>query len=104
MLASSDPNTYGIAGSFKYTLTGSKYTGFHVGAGLGTGNHAEDKAFMRIAGIAGFHFKVAKRVLIHVDGGLTIINDDNTNNDEKNSQTVVAGHSENFGLSMMYIF
>ncbi len=105
IVSGSDPMTYGIGGLYKYTVSGTKRLGFHVGGGLGLGDYAEDRSFFRISGVAGFHFRVRKRILFHVDGGLTLSRDDAlVDGGDDSNQTTITGQSSIFGLSIMYMF
>jgi len=98
MSPSSDPNTYSIGALYKHVVSGSTKRGFHVGGGLGIGDYADDLSFFHIMANAGFRFTIQKRIQIHVDGGLTI-----TDDDPDDSQTEITGNSAVFGLSLLYI-
>ena len=105
VVPSSDPMTYGLGAQYKYTISGGKSLGFHVGGGLGIGDFAKDRSFLRIMGVAGLHFKIRKRILIHADTGLTLTRDDDpTGGDEDSNQTTITGNSILYGLSIMYMF
>lgn len=104
-LYDSDPNTYGLAGIYKYTLSGNQSSGFHVGGGLGIGSWMEDRSYMHIIGDAGFHFTLKKQVVLHIDGGLLIKSDEApAATAPKDSGMVLAGFSEHLGIALMYIF
>ena len=103
IMPSTDPSTYGIGGAFKYATSGHRKLGFHVGGGLGIGKWNEGKSFMRIVGIVGFHFPIHKRVVMHIDAGLTIRNDDKGGStSDKDSNMSIKGNSELFGISLLY--
>lgn len=95
---SSDPMTYSIGGAYKYTLKGNNEKGLHVGGGLGLGTLGTDQSFSNFGGLVGFHFTVAKKVRVHLDGGITIKNPPGGGD----SQFVIGGHSALFGLSLLY--
>lgn len=99
-LTSSDPANYSLSGSFKHSVIGDVAEGFHIGGGLGFGKYVNsanaDKTFVHVNGIVGFHFELAKRVLAHVDAGLTVANSDSK------TQILIGGHSSLFGLSLLY--
>lgn len=93
----------GFGGIFKYTFSGNQQVGVHAGGGLSFGKYTSNFNFMHIIGDFGFHFTVHRSVMIHVDGGLTILNDD-TAGGSKDSGTYISGGSSLFGISMMYVF
>jgi hypothetical protein len=96
VVVSSDPTLFGMGGSYKHTVSGDSSDGLHVGGGMGFGTFAKDKNFVHFNGIAGFHFSIAKHILIHIDGGLTVGTADSKN------QLYIGGHSSIFGLSALY--
>ncbi len=96
--ATNDKNSLGAL--FKYTVAGNEMTGFHVGGGLAFGKTSSSYSFTNLQGVGGFHFRIHKRVSIHVDGGLTISNYDNAQG--KQSGTFITGASDHFGVSLLY--
>jgi hypothetical protein len=96
LLAGSDPSIFSFAGHYKHTISGDLTDGFHVGGGVGFGTYAQNQNFFAINGIAGFHFGVAKRVLVHVDGGLSLVNSNSR------TQIMIGGHSPMWGVSLLY--
>lgn len=102
VLTSSDPNVYGLGATYKHTISGDNETGFHIGGGIGLGQWAEDRSFFRINGLAGVHFTVSKKVAIHMDGGITITQDETAGGNES-SQFLIGGSSSLFGLSLVYM-
>ncbi len=104
-LYDSDPNTYGLGAIYKHTISGNQSTGFHVGGGLGLGTWMQDRSYMHIIGNAGIHFSVKRHVMVHIDGGLIIKNDEQAGNTtDKDSGMVMSGFSDHLGLAMMYVF
>ncbi|OQW47921.1 MAG: hypothetical protein A4S09_14075 [Proteobacteria bacterium SG_bin7] len=93
----------GFGGIFKYTFLGNQSVGLHGGGGLSFGKYSASLSFTHIIGDFGFHFTVHRSIVIHVDGGLTILNDD-TAGGNKDSGTYISGGSSLFGMSMMYMF
>ncbi len=65
---------FGLGANLKLTVAGDQDTGFHVGggAGFGTTGGAAETFFVNINGIMGLHFHWAKRVVVHIDGGLSL--------------------------------
>jgi hypothetical protein len=96
LVAGTDPAIFGVAGNYKHTISGDLNDGFHVGGGVGFGSYTQNQNFFALNGIAGFHFGVAKRVLVHVDAGLTLANSNSR------SQLKIGGHSSLFGISLLY--
>jgi len=106
VMQNSDPSEYGFAGAFKYTLIGKQKLGFHLGGAVGFGSYStgggknrKDNSFVRFGFLAGLHFTVANRVIIAADSGLTIANDG-----DDDSQVYIGGHSDLWGVSLIYIF
>lgn len=93
----------GLGAAYKYNLSGTAVTGFHVGGGLGLGKYSATKNFMHIVGIVGFHFPMHKKISVHIDGGLVFTNDDNATQNKKDSNLLIQGMSEHFGASLIYM-
>lgn len=93
----------GFGGIFKYTFAGNQMAGVHGGGGLSFGKYTTSFSFTHILANFGFHFTIHRQVVMHVDGGLTILNDDTTGGN-KDSGTYIAGGSNFMGISMMYMF
>jgi hypothetical protein len=96
---STDKN--GIGGLFKYTVSGNASMGFHVGGGLSFGKHGNNLSFTHIIGDAGVHFPIHSRVVLHVDGGLLIPNDE-VSATQKDTGTSIEGASSVYGISILY--
>jgi len=101
VIPQTDPFLWGLSGELKNTIHGSRDLGFHLGGGLGVGQFAEDRLFLRVGALAGFHWAFLTRLAVHVDGGLTFAYDDA---DEAENQLHLTGHSSHFGISLFYKF
>ena len=99
---SQDDSLYSIGASYKYTISGSSDNGFHIGGGLAIGNYQKDLSFTRISLMAGIHFKIKKKISMHLDSGLTLTNDNKTNPNDDGSDMSIGGHSDLFGISFLY--
>ncbi len=93
----------GFGGVFKYTFLGNQSVGLHGGGGLSFGKYGANYSFTHIIGDFGFHFTVHRSIVIHVDGGIVVLNDD-TAGGNKDTGNYISGGSSLFGISMMYMF
>lgn len=88
---------FGLGGMYKFTLSGDRRAGFHLGPGFAVGTVGDDFAFS-IYGMVGAHFTLFERLLLSVDGGpmLSVIDGD--------ANFRMRAMGETLGLGIHYLF
>ncbi len=88
---------FAIGGAYKFTLAGTRSTGFHIGPGFTVGTVADDFAFA-IFGAAGGHFSITDHFMFSVDAGPMITHTKN------NTNFRLRPLGQLLGLSAFYVF
>ncbi len=88
---------FGAGGGYKFTVIGTRATGFHVGPLASLGTVGGDFAFS-IVGAAGAHFTLFEKMMLSVDGGPMYVHTQAA----KNFRMKPIG--ELLGLSIHYLF
>ena len=89
--------SFAIGGAYKFTVAGTRSTGFHIGPGFTAGTVADDFAFS-IFGAAGGHFTFNEHLFFSIDAGPMVTHTKN------NTNFVVRGFGPVLGLTIAYIF
>ncbi len=91
--------TFGVGGTYKYTLSGNAHSGLHVGGGLGLGT-VIDSFFVNFSGVGGIHMFIPglDHILFNFDAGLTL------SVIGGKVQFFASGFSPILGLSVHYLF
>jgi len=89
--------SFGAGGVYKFTVAGTRNTGFHVGPGFTMGTVADAFAFA-IFGAAGGHFTIADHYFISVDAGPMVTHTEN------NTNFRIRGLGQYLGMTIAYIF
>ena len=97
-MGSTSPFTFGAGGIAKYTVSGSNYSGFHVGGGVVLGTTGV--FFASIPFVAGAHFAIPslRNLMFSFDAGPRILIQNSTVNFSIDSLSSV------LGLSVHYMF
>ena len=88
---------FAVGGAYKFTVIGTRATGFHVGPMASIGTFGGDFAFT-IVGNAGAHFTIFEKMMLSVDGGPMYVHTDKA----KNFRMKPIG--ELLGMSIHYLF
>lgn len=88
---------FGLGGGYKFTVIGTRATGFHVGPMASLGTFGGDFAFT-IVGNVGAHFTLFEKLMLSVDGGPMYVH----TQPAKNFRMKPIG--ELLGMSIHYLF
>jgi hypothetical protein len=88
---------FAVGGAYKFTVAGTRSTGFHIGPGFALGTVDDEFAFA-IFGAAGGHFTLADHFLLSVDAGPMITHTKN------NTNFRLRPVGNLLGLSLFYVF
>ena len=88
---------FAVGGAYKFTLAGTRATGFHVGPGFTVGTVNDDFAWA-IFGAAGGHFTFAEHLLLSVDAGPMVTHTKN------NTNFRLRPIGQLLGLTVAYVF
>lgn len=98
-----DTFTFSAGGAYKFTVAGTRATGFHVGPGIVLGTVSDSFAF-GIFGAAGGHFTVADHLFLSVDGGPAFVHISGKDGGPSSSNFVLRGFGPYLGLTIAYVF
>jgi hypothetical protein len=88
---------FAVGGAYKFTVAGTRATGFHIGPGFTVGTVANDFAFA-FFGAAGGHYTFAEHLLFSVDAGPMVTHTAN------NTNFRLRGFGPVLGLTIAYVF